>query len=357
MPKRPALPVLTSLRFFAAMAVVCFHVTITLPGGALDSPNVVGGVTLFGHAAVTFFFILSGFILTYAHAAGRESDASKIEPVAFWRSRFARIFPAYFLGLLLALPFLVDFIERAEPWEAVAGPLLVLLFLQTWWPPFATIWNYPAWSLSVEALFYALFPWLARAIERCPRGVAFAIVYALVVVSYESRIAALGAADPVTRTLFALPVFHLPMFMFGMVLGRQFLFGRQVGPAAHGALFATGVAALALLFSFNALMPSWMKGEGVLVLIFSLVIFGGARTGGLLASPLFVLLGEASYAIYILHVPVRFWWKTMAFALPLPLDIFLYCCLVVVVSILAFRCVETPMRKAIGRQARVSIAG
>jgi peptidoglycan/LPS O-acetylase OafA/YrhL len=168
---------------------------------------------------------------------------------------------------------------------------------------------------------------------------------------------ALGAADPVTRTLFALPVFHLPMFMFGMVLGRQFLFGRQAGPAAHAALFATGVAALALLFSFNALMPSWMKGEGVLVLIFSLVIFGGARTGGLLASPLFVLLGEASYAIYILHVPVRFWWKTMAFALPLPLDIFLYCCLVVVVSILAFRCVETPMRKAIGRQARVSIAG
>jgi peptidoglycan/LPS O-acetylase OafA/YrhL len=339
------------------MAVVCFHVTITLPSGDLVSPNVLGGVAIFGHAAVTFFFILSGFILTYAHAAWTEYDEWNIEPVAFWRSRFARVFPAYFLGLLLALPILSDFIEHAKPWEGIVGPLLVLLFLQTWWPPFATIWNYPAWSLSVEALFYALFPWLARTIGRFPRGVMFPIVYLLILISYDCRVSAVTSANTVMRYLFALPVFHLPMFIFGMILGRQFLFGRQMGNAAYSAMFVTGVAALALLFSFNSIMPSWMKGEGILTLIFSLVIFGGTKTTGLLASPILVLLGEASYAIYIIHAPLRLWWKRMDFALPLPLDVFLYCGMVVIVSVLAFRCLETPMRKVIGRQARASIAG
>lgn len=57
---RPDIPVLTSLRFFAALVVVLFHYRL----GRIAPPFAVGG---FGYDAVIFFFVLSGFILVYAH--------------------------------------------------------------------------------------------------------------------------------------------------------------------------------------------------------------------------------------------------------------------------------------------------
>ena len=95
----------------------------------------------------------------------------------------------------------------------------------------------------------------------------------------------------------------------------------------------------------------------MLALVFALVIFGGAgaRTNvPLLTRPGFLLLGEASYAMYILHIPIRFWWEigreAIGIELPNWLDFALYFCAVVAVSILVFRHVETPLRRRIGKQ-------
>lgn len=357
MSRRPALPVLTSLRFFAAAAVVAFHGVITLAGANSVPPDVLEGLTVAGHGAVTFFFILSGFVLAYAHAGRDESDALNVTPTVFWRRRLARVLPAYLVGLILATPQAIDFIEHAEPWEKVVGPLSVLLFVQTWWPPFAAIWNFPAWSLSVEAVFYALFPWLSRVTGRIPRSWMALIAYVLIVMSYDWRI----APPPDTslgRYLLALPVLYLPLFLFGMVMGRQLLFGRPLSEAAHAAIFLLGLAALVTIFHFN------LTGDGILTAAFSLIIFGGARSSWItkpLASPILVLLGDASYAIYILHFPLRAWWEKMAFGMPSWLNLPLYFCLTVAVSILVFRCVETPVRNWIAnprvfRRVRVSVA-
>lgn len=120
-------------------------------------------------------------------------------------------------------------------------------------------------------------------------------------------------------------------------------------------MFAVGVGLLVLLFGFSGQLPWWTRGDAVLVVIFALIIFGGARpagAGALLALPGFVLLGEASYSIYILHLPLRLWWDSIhdALGLGLPAWLFyaLYCGLVVVASILSFRYVETPLRRLIG---------
>jgi peptidoglycan/LPS O-acetylase OafA/YrhL len=100
---RPPLPVLTSLRFFAAAEVVAFHIS-TSAGGTAVADGLLKDLSSGGFAAVTFFFVLSGFILGYAHAGRHEGDGCDVRAGTFWRLRFVRIAPAYYLGLLLALP-------------------------------------------------------------------------------------------------------------------------------------------------------------------------------------------------------------------------------------------------------------
>ena len=102
----------------------------------------------------------------------------------------------------------------------------------------------------------------------------------------------------------------------------------------------------------------------MLALVFALLIFGGAGAGTsvpLLTRPGFLLLGEASYAMYILHIPMRFWWKigreAIGIGLPNRLDLALYFCVVVAVSILVFRHVETPLRRRFGNQKTPGDAG
>lgn len=145
----------------------------------------MSGLLSGGHAAVIFFFVLSGFILTYAHAGENERAPCNIETPRFWRLRFARIAPAYYLAFLLALPILSQVVaqSQASAWSIAAGMASVMLFVQTWWPAYATFWHFPAWSLSVECLFYALFPWLARALARWPATTVLVAAYALIVLT------------------------------------------------------------------------------------------------------------------------------------------------------------------------------
>jgi peptidoglycan/LPS O-acetylase OafA/YrhL len=345
-PRRPALPLLTSLRFFAAAEVVVFHTSI---GASLSviPEGLVRDLASGGFAAVAFFFVLSGFVLVYAHAGARERDGSNVSAGTFWRLRFARLAPAYYLGLLYALPALLAYVTSpaTSRLSAIANPLLVFLFLQAWWPPATALWNFPAWSLSVECLFYALFPWLARHATRLSRRTLFATTYVLIVAIAVWR----GDGE----AYFPLP--HLPLFVFGMTLGRQFLFGPPLARRTHAAMFYIGAALTMAIFADRQAMPWWTHSDAVLAPVFALVIFGAAGAGRLvplLAQPFFVRLGEASYAMYILHIPIRFSWKLLTTELGLEigprLSILVYLALVVGVSLFVFRYVETPLRRLIG---------
>ncbi len=358
---RPSLAALTSLRFFAAAAVVIFHIVIGRSGDAVRVHGFLANVAYGGHAAVTFFFILSGFILTYAHAGDSESDGLAIKARIFWKLRLARILPAYLLGLVLALPILVQFLGIAPPLERIVGPVIVVSFLQAWYPPLSETWNYPAWSLSVEVLFYASFPYLFRASIRWPRWRVFLFAYVLVLVSAIAR----TSLDTLSQHF---PLFHLPLFIFGMALGRHFLFGRPASTLVHAAIFVAGLVAVVVLFGFRSL-PPWTRSDAVLVLAFSFIIYGGARPAGamtVLCLPAAVLLGEASYSIYILHVPLRVLWGNFDFGLSLWPSMVLYLAVLVVISVLSFRCLETPLRRLIANwrpvipvtpRSRASIAG
>src|SRR3954469_25768741 len=95
---RTNLSVLTSLRFVAAAMVVIFHC-----GGDFINARVFGDFFQNGYAAVSFFFVLSGFILTYAHLNEAMTETAPHFRNRFWISRVARIYPVYLIALLIAL--------------------------------------------------------------------------------------------------------------------------------------------------------------------------------------------------------------------------------------------------------------
>ena len=359
--RRPALPVLTTLRFFAAAEVLIYHA----PGLGGISSHFIRDLFSAGYQAVTFFFILSGFILSYVYTGPAERDYLTVGPRSFWRSRIARIGPAYFLALLLALPaFLYGALvsKTFSVEQLILGLVLIPAFMQAWWPPAAFLWNGPAWSLSVEFFFYAIFSALARLTSRLPRGRFLALAFALVVATAVARAAMhthlAFPVDPTARTNFEgyFPVFHLPQFVFGMALGRIYLFGPVVSPRLHGGMLYIGGGLLIVLFGCRSNLPewlSWMRTDAGLAVLFRLIIFGGARAEGsglkMLACPASVLLGEASYAMYILHSPLYFWWqmatsKVSGWNLPPLVDLVLSVTLIIAASILTYLYIERPLR-------------
>lgn len=344
---RPPLPLLTSLRFFAAAEVVIFHLAPVRPGEA-GPDGLLSGLASGGHAAVTFFFVLSGFVLSYVHAGETEQVGCNVSTATFWRLRLARIVPAYYLALLLAVPVALQTALplQAADWSLAAG-VSVLLFVQAWWPPYAGFWNFPAWSLSVECFFYALFPWLARVLARCPAGLVLASAYALTVVLGACRTELLPSTS---ASVF--PLLHLPLFVAGMAMARLYLFGPTLSANTHAMMLGAGVCLLTVIFGAAAVLPSWTRGATTLVPIFALVIFGAAGASSVfpwLTRPSLLLLGEASYAIYILHIPLRYCWEVVVTALGFELepwlDFFLYFAFVVVVSVVTFRKIESPLRQ------------
>src|SRR4051812_49408903 len=80
----PHLSNLTAARFIAALFVVLYHVRTSLPHF-----RVTDSIFAAGYVGVSFFFVLSGFVLAYNH------DPARIGRAHFWANRFARIFPVY----------------------------------------------------------------------------------------------------------------------------------------------------------------------------------------------------------------------------------------------------------------------
>jgi peptidoglycan/LPS O-acetylase OafA/YrhL len=145
---------LTGLRFLAALVVVLQHAT-----RHFAQVPVLSELFDQGAVGVTFFFILSGFVLTWSHKPVR----SKWN---FYRNRFARVYPLHLLTLLLSIPLVLAAQEFS--WTSLVATVLLL---QAWSPDrmvqFAM--NGPSWSLSCEAFFYAVFPFLITPISRLRR--------------------------------------------------------------------------------------------------------------------------------------------------------------------------------------------
>lgn len=150
--KNPTLPTLSSIRFIAAIAVFSAHAAfeMLIANEALHGLHLFTAVPL-ALIGVSFFFILSGFILTWTH---RPNDTAR----TFWRRRFFRIYPSTMVVLAATIVLMYLFGQKIEFLPALAQMFMV----HAWIPDesYFNNFNGPTWSLSVEFFCYSLFPLL-----------------------------------------------------------------------------------------------------------------------------------------------------------------------------------------------------
>ncbi len=327
--KRLPLPAITGVRFFLALWVIALHMTVAnvaFKGLVGRSPALIREVIQAGASAVGIFFLLSGFVLAYNYDLGRKWDSS--QRWRFWTARFARIYPVYCLALVVAIPSLVAGTVKAgplHPGSLAVGAGAVLLLVQAWIPNDAEFWGGPAWSLSVEAFFYLCFPFLGRLLWKVERRGLQWITLAglwLTACGVSYWIAEwkapwfLHAADYDTVWSLVIkfnPAIRLPEFLAGVMLCKIFVsYGQEKTlPSRFGRgtfLCLFGLAAGLGVLSQDYRLPPAVLHDGLLLPATAAVILGLSRGGGWigrwLSLPTIVLLGQVSYAMYLLHMPL-----------------------------------------------------
>ncbi|MFG2267148.1 acyltransferase family protein [Streptomyces sp. NPDC048720] len=289
---RPALPSLTGLRWVAALLVFGLHVNNFGYFGGEPGRIVLWGFGA-GATGVSFFFVLSGFVLTWS---ARPHDRAP----AFWRRRIARVYPVHVVTLGIAL--LMAYTLPRQPRPSSGQALSNLLLMHSWWRPWWQTLNPVSWSLACEAFFYAAFPLLFLLLRRLgARGAAVLGVLSVVAVLVLARA---DAHHWTEQALYSMPAARLPEFVLGAVTARLVLLGRWRGPGLEAAL------ALAVIGYF--LVPQVTPGYSATVCTlagFALLI-PAAAVADLRGLPSLwrrrrlVRLGELSFAFYMVHLLV-----------------------------------------------------
>lgn len=304
------LDALTGARFLAAFAV--FNVHFFLPWAwGYSVPPFVRSTIGSGTTGVAFFFMLSGFVLAYAND---DWTPSKRAALRFWSSRLARIYPAYLLALIWFAPFILVHRFSTEPFDlaaekALASFIPAFFLVQSWfYPRFALAWNGPGWTLSVEVVFYLIFPLIAFTIRSLPNWQQLSLCLACWLLSavLSLVVPTLLAPSP-ERDLFVTvsPIFHLPTFISGVALGYHF--AQRVAAPSGSALSIAGILLICVLSPAAYLMPAIFVHNSAFLPAFGLLLYGLALNGWparLLSRPAMVALGEASYSLYILQFSI-----------------------------------------------------
>jgi peptidoglycan/LPS O-acetylase OafA/YrhL len=308
MIKSNKLDTLTFLRFVAASLVVMFHYgTDTIFYQSL--PNLLKA----GPLMVTFFFVLSGFVISISHYN------KPLHIGNFYLKRFLKIFPAYFISLIIYT-------------MAVRGSVLGHDFffeasmIQAWIPSYALVGNAPAWSISVEVFFYVVAPAM---IVLSNKGAAVSwkkwligsILFWLVSQMILSVIAQppfyTGYPSASHDLVYYFPGSHFCSFLLGFAGGLAFRCGvlrSKVSDPLAIILLIVVVLLIDRLRAYSGLLndtvgykiPYMSSFYSILFLpIIYLCAMANKTLVRLMVWPFMVLLGEASYAIYILQMPVH----------------------------------------------------
>ncbi|WP_204032029.1 acyltransferase family protein [Micromonospora qiuiae] len=284
---------LTGLRAIAAAAVFGFH---ALAVGLVDTP-VAQWLFRQGATGVSFFFLLSGFVLAWSTRPG---DTMR----RFWQRRLAKVWPNHAAAWAVALAGLV----AAGTTVGVGTALATLLLLQAWVPDEGVYFgvNTVAWSLSCEAFFYALFPALWALARRLPERALWPTLAGVLALVWIVPAAALTIpADLRYWAIWVLPAARLPEFVAGILLARLVAAGRWPRWASVGRVAVLVVAAYLASWWLPEL---WRLVAGTVVPLALLVAAVAARDvqgrRSWLRSRPAVVAGEWSYAFYLLHLLV-----------------------------------------------------
>lgn len=307
---------LTALRFFAAFAILIHHAK-----GNFFPPDFLRGLPL--DAGVTFFFVLSGFILSHVYSEkGIRGGLSR-----FYAARFARLWPAHAfctLMLLVCIPYQREILESAH-YVYVLILNLLMLHAAVPIPDVYFSFNAVSWSISTEIFFYMTFPLLllwfsSKPVLKLCAAIALGGLFAY---SLDALGVVYYAADKLDQVsshglVYISPISRIQEFMLGIVCQRL-LSGLDLNSIKKGpATFLEVAAILSIIFITPILSVSASMFVGAsqvalsefvrhssMALLFAAVITcfymdKGFVSGALSWRPL-VFLGEISFSIYLIH--------------------------------------------------------
>ncbi|MEU1409056.1 acyltransferase [Streptomyces sp. NPDC005728] len=316
-PRRATLPSLTGLRFLAALLVFLTHATLlagplrpTAPISFFADQDIAKPLADFfqfaGPIGVSFFFVLSGFVLTWSSTPGDKVTG-------FWRRRTLKIYPNHIVTWALAM-WLFASSSPVHAWL----PNLLLVHNFSNRPETVSSVNLPSWSLCSEVLFYALFPLFIIGVrkisERRLWWWAAATVAGVAGVALATRLVPGGVPVPgyglTTNQLwfsYGFPPPRLFEFVLGMILARIVAadLWPRIGLAPCAAVFAAGYwAAYAAPSPYNFSLAT--------IVPIGMIICAAASSDlrgedSWLTSRTMLWLGNVSFAFYLVQGLVIFY--------------------------------------------------
>ena len=299
---------LTSFRFFAVLFVFLSHLSIfeIFP----ELKYIYDRFFYEGYVGVTFFFVLSGFILTYKYHS-RIASLQVSELKSFYVSRIARIYPVHVLTFVVALPLVYQTVPTDLIGEGIRA-LLNLSLLQGFIPDVSYFFAYnaPAWSLSDEVFFYALFPFVMALLLRARlttarRAVALGIGLWLVALA---GVWSFRDIETSHWLFYIAPFSRLFDFLIGVLSCIVFLKirnGVNTSKIVFTLLELFSLAAFFFAFYVSpAVHQSLRYGVYYTPFIFLIIVSFAMSKGhlsDLLSARLLVLGGEISFSFYLLH--------------------------------------------------------
>jgi len=351
--RKAPLPGLTGIRTFLALGIMLFH--FTPPNLGLLKPIVECGFTY-----ISFFLLISGFILAYNYG----DRAETLDKKDFYLARLARLYPVYLLSLLVSLHMLYEEWHFQTHLHFFEGLIATPFLLQGWSPTLSTFWNTVAWTLSTEAMLYLAFPFLiaGRWWPKSARKLILCFVLfwlselVLPTVYLLTNPDGLAHIDRYSygfwlRALKYTPIPYLPIFLAGITLGKIHGAVRLSDRARMWMSMVAVVAVVAVFYLALPRVPYVMLHGGVVTPVFATLILGLCGRhwiSAILSTRPIELLGEASFCLYLLHFNA---WITLHL-LDIPhrlhadaIDPWFSYVVIVGFAYLAFRFVERPSRR------------
>ncbi|RVD80049.1 acyltransferase family protein [Pseudomonas koreensis] len=366
---------LTSLRFFAALAIVFHH-----SRGVVLSQEFMYGLPL--AAGVSFFFVLSGFILAYVYSGKMQ----KVGLYKFYTARFSRIWPAHIFTLVLVMLIFPssEWAFGVEPSWVIAVINGALLHSLIPIPAYYFSFNGVSWSISTEMFFYIAFPvliaslgktWHVKLLILAGGGIIGAVAFNASGANYLSMA---KLKDFSGHGLFYIsPIARIQEFFIGMLFFKAFSYiksWRGFNTLTCTVLEVVSVMAVMLLTIKFIHLSFEMSGRAdgavgeflshvFLALLFGTLILSFAMNKGvlsrLLSLKVFVVLGEISFSMYMIHqIIFRLYNSNRGYFewMPVWVSYSLLLAFVIACAYVMWRFIEMPMQ-ALLRKGFASLAG
>jgi exopolysaccharide production protein ExoZ len=328
-------------RGLAAVAVAVHHAAYATEQLVAPLPNWLAAIFHQGLLGVDFFFVLSGFIILNAHFNDPPTRAALNSYV--WK-RVIRVFVPYLpitLVLIAAYMALPELTRNNRDW----GWLTSLLLVPSPYPPALAA----AWTLVHEMLFYAIFIvyFLGRR-----SFIAAILAWTAAMLLFPAGVVDGQDAEPLMEALLN-PINLEFCFGLGCAIGY-----RVISPRFASRLILLGIGIAAVFFAALGERERIVFGAGVAFLVLGFAL--QEKGLGLHIPAIPVFLGDASYAIYLIHVPVISLVVRLGHHLPFlanwPASLLLSACSAIAFGCMYYRVYERPALAMARRMALAKVA-